>query len=401
MPPPLLAPASQLLQDLQASVPIQPKQVPDESMRKKNAIYVFTGKGLELGLRLAPQTEASIYAAESLKDLPLSPGSEGVVFFSSLKELMASTFSRRQGHIFIGAAGIAVRAVAPHLTSKTRDPAVVVIDQQARHVVSLLSGHAGGANQLALQIAALCGARPVVSTATDLEGLPAIDLLAAEHGMGIANFGMVKKISAALLRGEKPLFWAPEPSLAALRPSLGDCFETKPLHRGEDEYDALTEAAKSAGRLAVIVSEYSLPSILLESCLLLHPRSLCAGVGCKKGAAAEAIVALIQSLFAERRLSLDSLACLASIEAKADEPGLLQAAATLGVPLSFFDKAALALYPAQTPSPKAFEVFGVAGVCEPAALAAAEKLSGAPGELLSPKRKGEAVTLALARMRSP
>ena len=115
--------------------------------------------------------------------------------------LSAETFPLYRQHVFIAAAGIVVRAIAPHLRSKRVDPAVVALDQRGKHVVSLLSGHLGGANRLAEEVAAITGGVPVVTTATDTEGVVSIDLLAEEKGLVLSNPEAVKGVNMALLQG--------------------------------------------------------------------------------------------------------------------------------------------------------------------------------------------------------
>ena len=313
---------------------------------------------------------------------------------------MAKTFFAYSCHLFIAATGIAVRAIAPHLSSKMRDPAVLALDQQARHVISLLSGHSGGANAFAMQIAALTGAQAVISTATDLEGLPAIDLLAKEQGMAIANPGLIKTVSGALLRGERPWLFDPGSCLNEYAPVLADYFEPVPLDNSADRYAEICAKAEDREGPGVALIEYTLPERLMQNCLLLHPRSLCLGLGCKRGTAAENIIAFIRNTFAALHLSPLSIARMATIDAKDDEHGLLKTAEAFAVPLSFFSAAELGRYPAPSPSPKAYEKFGVPGVAEPAAFAAAAKYASGPADLLAPKQKNDAITLAVVRARN-
>ena len=369
------------------------------------AIYAFTPQGLALALSLARKTEAHIHAPQSLQGITEASHAETshedtVLFFSGLGELMTKTFFTYSCHLFIAATGIAVRAIAPHVSSKMRDPAVLALDQQARHVISLLSGHSGGANAFAMQIAALTGAQAVVSTATDLEGLPAIDLLAKEQGLAIANPGLIKTVSGALLRGERPWLLDPGRRLKAYAPVLADCFESVSLDNSADEYAKICAKVEAGEGPGVAVTEYALPERLMQRCLLLHPRSLCLGLGCKRGTAAENVIAFIHNTFAALHLSPLSIACMATIDAKNNEDGLLKTAAAFAVPLSFFSATELGRYPAPSPSPKAYEKFGVPGVAEPAAFAAAAKYASGQADLLAPKRKSDAITLAVVRSRN-
>ena len=150
---------------------------------------------------------------------------------------VAEEFSRHEAHVFVCASGIAVRAIAPLLATKDVDPAVVVLDQEGRFAVSLLSGHLGGANALAEAIARATGGQAVITTATDLAGLPAIDLLAKERGMAIPDLAAAKAVSAALLDGtsiplvdpEARLLAPDDPRLAHFPPVSADEARTLPL----------------------------------------------------------------------------------------------------------------------------------------------------------------------------
>lgn len=363
------------------------------------AVYAFTPQGLAVAARIARNAKIRVHAPASLQrpsetktGLP-----DSILFFDSLPEIIGSTFKAYSCHIFISAAAIAVRAIAPHLVSKTQDPAVLVVDQQARHVISLVSGHLGGANGYAAELASLLGATPVISTATDLEGLPAIDLLAKEQGLAIANPAMIKSVSAALLRGETVKLYDPEGYLR-LSDDAAPFFVREPHSPGNSRKhrEATANRPDVPGDPCVVVSEYLLPADGLASCLALHPVNLCVGIGCKKGVDAGVILGLVRDTFACERLPLCSIRYLASIDAKQEETGLRDTAAALGIPILFFSPEELSRQPSPSPSPKAKEIFGVAGVCEPAALAAAQGISSPPN-LIVGKCKRDGVTVAVAR----
>ena len=150
--------------------------------------------------------------------LPASRAAAGDESFDSLAEVFAQAFARGDSLVCIMAAGIVVRHLAPLLQGKDRDPAVVVVDEAGRFAVSLLSGHLGGANILARRVAEVLGGTPVITTATDVQGLPALDTLAADHGLVIDNLAAVKEVSMALLAG-RPVGLVDPDGLA--RPGLG------------------------------------------------------------------------------------------------------------------------------------------------------------------------------------
>jgi cobalt-precorrin 5A hydrolase/precorrin-3B C17-methyltransferase len=337
----------------------------------KAACYALTGKGARLARRIALDLDGDFFAPLRL-DLPDARG------FSSLPDLVKRTFRLYQTHVFIGAAGIAVRCIAPHLRHKSRDPAVLVCDRRGGHVISLLSGHLGGANALARKVAALVGGRAVITTASDAEGLPALDVLAREAGCATADPFEMKSMQTALLEGE--------------RIRLID-----PLHCLPIEHEAFVRLADPEDvpedAFHVIAGWRGIPAAPKR--LRLTVPVLYAGIGCRKNISAGAVLEAIEAALREAGAEMPALAGLASISLKEREAGLLEAARRLRLPLRFFDARALADIPVPNPSRKAGEILGSPpiGVCEGAALAAA----GLPeAELLLPKRARAGVTVALA-----
>ena len=163
---------------------------------RRIAIYALTPQGAFLGRRIADDLDGDLYLTKRLSD------SHKGRPFDRLMDIVAKHFSAYEGHIFIAATGIVVRAIAPLLKSKDMDPAVVVLDQDGQHVISLLSGHLGGANEMAQRVARSIGGQAVITTATDSAGLPSFDLLAKARGMTIANLNGVRHVNMALLTGE-------------------------------------------------------------------------------------------------------------------------------------------------------------------------------------------------------
>ena len=160
----------------------------------KCAYLAFTDKGLALAQRLAEVSPGTVARC----------GADGV----SLSAWTARQFADADALVFIGAVGIAVRAVAPHCRSKAVDPAVVVLDEQGQFAVSLLSGHLGGANDLTRRLAAACSAVPVITTATDARGIFAVDEWAVRQNCAVAEPERIKYISSALLEGELVRFFS-------------------------------------------------------------------------------------------------------------------------------------------------------------------------------------------------
>ncbi len=336
-------------------------------------IVGLTPRGVELACRLARQLEGGIsYSPE---------GRGGEREFGSLDALFAEAFRQPVPLVCVMAAGIVVRTVAPFLRDKMTDPPVVVVDELGRYAVSLLSGHFGGANRLALEVAEAVGAAPVITTATDINGLPPVDLIAREAGCTIENRDGIAKVAMAMLRGEKIGIHDP---LALFTPLLAgwdsDMFENRDLD-------------SEGGGAGIYVSEKGAPGSG-GPWLILRPRILVAGVGCNRGAASGAILGLLREVFMEEKLSLLSLKALATIDIKGDEPGLAAAAHELGVELLLFPGERLSKVEVPAPSPVVERHVGTRSVCEAAAI-----LGSGGGELIVGKRKSPDVTVAVARSR--
>jgi cobalt-precorrin 5A hydrolase len=300
--------------------------------------------------------------------------------FDRLPEAFREAFERGENLVCIMAAGIVVRGIAPYLKSKAADPAVVVVDEAGRYAISLLSGHLGGANDLARRVAAALGGTAVITTATDVQGLPALDVVAAAQGLSIENLPEVRSVQMALLKGQPVRVVDPQGCLDDLTSAYPELFTSEPdLDRALD---------RSGPTVYVGCRERPWPPAWLR----LRPRNLVAGIGCHRGTPAAELIDFIKRTFEQEGLSLLSLKALATIEAKKAEPGLQQAARSLGVEFLWFTAADLEAIAVPNPSPRVARHLGVMSVSEAAAL----KAGGA--ELIVPKRKGANATLAVARV---
>jgi len=334
------------------------------------------------GAGVARRLGAALGGAECW--LPAGRAAAGEQTFDRLTAVFAEAFAQGHSLVAVMAAGIVVRQIAPLLQGKDRDPAVVVVDEAGRFAISLLSGHLGGANELARRVAAVLGGTPVITTGTDVQGLPALDLLAAQAGLIIENLAEVKNVSMALLSGAAVRLVDPENRLVAVL----DAYPA-PFHRESD----LEKALAGDPRPTVYVGWEERP--WPPGWLRLRPRVLIAGVGCHKGTPASEILAFLQAIFRQSGLSLLALQALATIAAKKDEPGLKEAAHRLKVELLWFTAEELEKVPVPTPSAQAARHVGAKSVSEAAALRATQ------GELLVPKRKSTNITVAVARVVSP
>lgn len=268
------------------------------------------------------------------------------------------------------ATGAVVRLLAPLLDNKRSDPAVVTVDEAARHAVALLGGHAGGANALAAEVGALLDAAPVVTTATDAVDLPGLDTL------GWPVEGAVAAVSRAILDGEPVTMVADEPWPL---PALPDNVHVSP---------ASPVGAPAAG-CRVLVTDRIVP--LDERTVVLRPPSLVAGVGASRGVPAAEVRALLDRVLATAGLSAASLRCLASADIKADEVGIRATADALRIPLVTWSAAELAAVEVPNPSEVVRAAVGTPSVAEAAALL------GGDAELLVSKTATAMATVAVAR----
>lgn len=336
------------------------------------AIYAMTSQGLSLARRIAAMAPADLFATSRLAED--RPGHDRVQCFERIADQVRVNFPLYHAHVFVAATGIVVRSIAPLLQSKTTDPAVVVCDQNGEHVISLLSGHLGGANDLARRIATHVAGRPVITTATDTAGKPAIDTLAQARDCVITDPSRLAALNSMLAESGRVTVHDPENRLGLSgNEDLKDSFEL--VEEAQAQVLVSWKNAKASG-------------------LVLHPRCLCAGIGCRRGVSREEILGALNHVMTLHGLALDSLAALASVELKADEEGLLQAAQELGLPLEFFEASILDETEVPTPSERVREKIGVRSVCEAAAIQAALKSSPAV-RLIVPKTISGNVTVAI------
>lgn len=281
----------------------------------------------------------------------------------------AQTFAAADALIFVGAAGIAVRAVAPHVQSKAHDPAVLVVDEHARFVIPVLAGHIGGGNALAVRLAAQLGAQAVITTATDLNGVFAVDVWATRQGLAIRNPERIKAVSGALLRGE----------------SVRLCTEVK------------VAGALPAG---VVPAGGNAPDLILSDrancppgALQLVPRRYALGVGCRRGVDCTAVQAAFDAALRQENLSPLAVFGVFSIDLKAHEAGLLAFCAQHRLPFTTYSAHRLAeAEGAFSESAFVRETTGVGNVCERSAV-----LGSGGGALILKKYAAGGVTIALAR----
>ena len=292
----------------------------------RTAIFSVTERGRELADRIAATLEGCRTFAKG-RD------------FERLRECVDDTFDKFDALIFVTATGIAVRMIAPHIVSKLSDPAVLVIDERGLHVISLLSGHVGGANDLTLRVADIIGAEPIITTATDVENRVAVDSFVSKLGLRPEPKETIKVINTAILKGE-----------------------------------------------AVFVTAG-------ETVLNLTPLRLIVGIGCKRGTTEEQIKTAVNEACKRIEQPIERISLIASIDLKSDEGGLLAFAESIGREIVFFDAGTLQRtidkYKLLV-SEFVKKSVGVGNVCEAAALSCVKR-----GRFALTKTRFEGVTVAL------
>jgi len=320
------------------------------------AVLALTKGGDDLGRRLAATLKGDFFACKG-----------------RLAAVFAQVWRDYPQIVCIMATGIVVRTIAPLLTDKYRDPAVVVCDQQGRFAISLISGHLGGANSLAQRVAAASGGQAVLTTASDVLGQTALDLWCRDLGLIPADKAAFTRTMGRLVDSGTLRIWSafPLPDLPS------------DLHPVADRETAdLILDCRSEGTAKGV---------------LLHPRALVVGIGCNRGTPATAIAEAVVATCARHRLAPQAIARLASIDLKADEAGLLAYGRDQGLAIDFFPSDQLNQVAGVSTSAAVLKATGAKGVAEPAALLSA----GMGSTLLVTKMKWTDVTTAVATIKDP
>ncbi|MCI8894355.1 MAG: hypothetical protein HFI41_06805 [Lachnospiraceae bacterium] len=344
------------------------------------SIISFTGNGVELSLRTAEALEenSEIAGTVSLYTKCKHPGAAGQAAYvdCGIAQWAGAQLREQKALLFIGACGIAVRAVAPYLTDKLHDAPVLVMDELGRHIIPLLSGHVGGANALACGIGAAVGAEPVITTATDLNGRFAADLFAKRNDLWITDRAGIARVSSKVLAGQK-ITVSVEPGHERQGSRMPEGLAGIPY--------------PPAGYADLVVSSEERD---FDAGLVLRPREYIIGMGCRRGKSLEELEAFIKERIREAGILEEQLSALASIEQKKHEPGLLAWCQARRVP--FLTYTARELWEAEGTflgSSFVAETVGVDNVCERAAIKACK---GA-GSLVCGKYAKDGMTIAIAK----
>lgn len=303
----------------------------------------------------------------------------------SVLECVKGWFDKVDAIVFFSAVGIAVRSIAPCLKHKSSDPAVVVVDETGKFSISLLSGHAGGANELAQKIADMTGAVPVITTATDRAGKFAVDDYARRHDLAVTDWKLAKEISAAVLEGESIGFSVDSTFLRENEFEEGFPEEVH-FYRGD-------ENGQEKRGIQICYSRVFQPSFPIT--LQLVPRIFVIGIGCKKNTGEEKIAGAVRQCLKDNNIRSEAVYAVASIDMKKQERGIIEFCKNKKLPfLTYSSHELQSLEGEYSHSSFVEQVTGVSNVCERSAMAAAG------GRLVCGKRVYDGVTVAIAQCRS-
>ena len=337
------------------------------------AYFYLTEEGRKLSTKLAAVHPGDVYGKEDFKN--------------KLRE----AFSHYDYLVCIMATGIVVRILAPLIVHKTSDPGVVVMDQKGGYAISLLSGHLGGANDLARKMAQISGGQAVITTATDVAGELSFDSFAKAHNMAIENISSLKHISGALLSGRKIAvitdYFFPELKEASVAGKMDIISkdEVRDLIKGDEVVvidEGLTLPVEIASRFQAV--------------LYIRPRTICAGIGCKRNMDAAPIEAALRQVLSEEGLSPLSLKCISTIPLKSDEPGIVTTARHLKVPLKIIDTDEIEKLDTQALNIQGSD-FVAAQTGVVSVSTASSYLASGKGEILRDKVKFKGITIALCK----
>ncbi len=329
----------------------------------KLAVFAYSRRGCALARRVLaalPEAKGECFTLSRFEEAGFqSIPQPSQPFYGAL-------FREKDALVYVGAAGIAVRCIAPHVRSKKTDPAVLCLDELGTWVIPLLSGHIGGANALAGKLAEALGAKCVLTTATDVNHRFSVDTWAAENGYAISSMAAAKAVSASILEGDVP-FLSDLPVVGEPAPGL------TPGDRGS---------------IGIYIGWAKKEPF--DTTLRLVPRVLHLGIGCRRGTGEEAVRTAVEETLAASDIDPAAIRCAASIDLKKDEAGLLAFCEHRGWPISFHTAEELKAVPGEfTPSAFVTKVTGVDNVCERAAMLGADRL-------IRNKTAVNGVTVALA-----
>jgi cobalt-precorrin 5A hydrolase len=341
------------------------------------------------GIAIARKIKQRIPEVEIYVPLKHTDGGSDVTWFSEQStQLVGGLFKTHDALICIFSLGAVVRMIAPYLVDKKSDPAVIVIDDKAKHIISTLSGHLGGANALARLIASFLDAQAVITTAADVNETIAVDLVGREFGWQIQNFQNVTKVSAMMVNEEQ---------IAVYQDAGERNWWQAQLPKNVSRVDSMEQIKSDEFKAALVISDREPidPNILTKS-VVYRPRSLVVGVGLHWDTSKAVIEDGVKKVLSDNSLSFQSIRNIASIDRGAKVEGLEEFASQFNLSIQNYDKDILASVTVPNPSQTVQKFEGTASVSEAASLLSSK------GELVVPKQKFPPnLTIAVSRIAYP
>jgi len=357
--------------------------------REKIAIVAITKHGSALAEKINGKLEDSelFISAKFKREIP-----GNVTFFETpIKDLTSKIFNAFDALVYIVSLGAVVRTIAPYLKDKHTDPAIIVVDDKANFAISVLSGHVGGANELTEEICKLTGAKPVITTASDVGKTIPVDILGREFGWTTELGENITKVSASVVNEEAVGIYQDSGEKNWWKRDV-------PLPKNFKIFDNLDDLAASECKAALLITDRVLGEPyreLLKKSVIYRPKSLSVGMGCDKGTTQEQLDQLLQETFQKNNLSVKSVKCVSTVDLKNREAGLLAFCERHGWELICYTREELVQLKDILPNPSemVMKYLKIPGVSEPAAM-----LTAKTDKLVVEKTKAPMSTLAVARV---
>jgi len=362
-----------------------------KSTNKRIALVVLTRAGLALAIRLQRElgTEVHIYASQrackAYAVLAEQDTNISITSFETVAPLLSQLWTTYDQIVLFLALGAVIRLIAPLLQHKHKDPGVVAIDDADQFAISVVSGHIGGANGLAVRCAELLSGTAVVTTASDVHNTLAVDLLAQAQGWYIEDASALTAVSAAIINREP----------VAILQDCGELDWWGNERPWPDNLIHVTNPQQASNFAALLVIADRIIEGLPQNVptLVYRPPTLVLGIGCRRGVPFSALDTFVKETLVEHRIAFQSIAVLATADIKADEIALQMLAQHYGWSIETHAVETLkTITTIPNPSERVQRLVGTPSVSEASAL-----LSSNEGELIVPKQKGEGMTLAIAR----
>ena len=347
------------------------------------SVLAITKNGVEMGLSLKNLfPDWQIFAPSKFSD-----NNEMINWYDDSTSIkIVELFQSNDALICLFSLGAVIRLIAPHIKDKKTDPAVIVIDDKAQFVISVLSGHLGGANELSNNIAEKINATSVITTAADVNKTIPVDLVGKEFGWKIDGDTTVTKVSAFMVNKEK---------IGVFQNAGENDWWKKELPNNVSKYENFEELKNSGSKGFLIISDQTFNDKILENAVVYRPQTLVVGVGLHWDTSKDTIKSGLLSSLEKFHLSSKSLARFVSIKKEKDVEGLIELGKEMDVPIEYIDREELATITTPNPSKTVQAFEGTSSVSEAAAL----KSSG--GKLIVEKQKFPPnLTIAIARIQN-